>query len=111
MTLRIRSVPSARGCAGWETGATDSIVLGGVRFTIPVGTRLNIDLQGLLGVAHWEAFGGGATAFSGGPGAALRYTVNDRLGVKVQVDYQFPDWEFGKVYRTWVGLVIGLPPG
>ena len=95
----------------WETGATDATVLGGVRFAIPVGSRLNIDIQALLGVAHWEAFGGGATAFSGGPGAAVRYTLNDRVGVKGQLDYQFPNWSYGKIYRTWIGLVIGLPPG
>ena len=95
----------------WEPGVTDSVVLGGVRFTIPVGTRLNIDLQGLLGVAHWEAFGGGATAFTGGPGAAVRYTFNDRYGLKGQIDYQFPRWDYGTIYRTWLALVIGLSPG
>jgi len=95
----------------WETGATDAIVLGGVRFAIPAGSRLTIDVQGLLGVAHWEAFGGGATAFTGGPGVALRFSVNDRLGLKGQLDYQFPNWTYGKIYRTWVGIVIGLPPG
>jgi len=95
----------------WETGATDTVVLGGVRLAIPVGNRLNIDLHGLLGVAHFEAFGTGATAFTGGPGAALRITLNNRVGVKGQIDYQFPNWEFGRIYRTWVALVIGLPPG
>ncbi len=95
----------------WERGATDSMVTGGVRLTLPVGSRVNIDLQALLGVAHWEAFAGGATAFTGGPGVALRFWVNDRLGVKGQFDYQIPNWIYGNIYRTWVALVIGLPPG
>lgn len=95
----------------WEPGVTDTVVTGGVRYTIPVGSRTNIDVQGMLGVAHWEAFGGGATAFTGGPGAALRIWLNDRLGVKGQVDYQIPNWDFGKLYRYWFGIVIGLPAG
>jgi hypothetical protein len=103
----------------WEPGdpaqgrnpVTDTVVLGGLRFTIPVGSRFNIDLQGLLGVAHFEFFGGGETAFTGGPGAALRYWLNDRVGLKGQVDYQIPRWDFGKLYRYSFGLVIGLPPG
>ncbi len=95
----------------FEPGVTDSVVLGGVRYTVPAGSRVNIDLQGLLGIAHWEAFGGGATAFSGGPGAAVRFTINERWGVKGQVDYQFPRWDFGTIYRTWIGLVIGLSAG
>ncbi len=95
----------------FEPGVTDTVVLGGVRFTVPAGSRVNIDLQALLGVAHWEAFGGGATAFTGGPGAAIRVTLNERWGVKGQVDYQFPRWDFGRIYRTWIALVVGLSAG
>jgi hypothetical protein len=95
----------------WEDDFVDSLVLGGVRFTIPVGRRFNIDLQALLGVAHWEGLGQGATGITGGPGAAVRFWLNDRLGVKGQIDYQIPDWDSGKIYRTWIALVIGLPPG
>jgi hypothetical protein len=94
----------------WEPGVTDSVVTGGVRFTIPAG-RVNVDVQGMFGVAHWEAFGGGATAFTAGPGVAVRYWINDRLGLKGQIDYQIPNWDFGKIYRTWIGIVIGLPAG
>jgi hypothetical protein len=95
----------------WEPGVTDTVVTGGVRYTIPAGSRVNIDLQGMVGIAHWEAFGGGATAFSGGPGAAVRVWLNNRLGVKGQVDYKIPKWEFGNIYRIWIGIVIGLPAG
>ena len=90
---------------------TDSLVLGGVRLSFPVGARVNIDVQGLLGVAHIESFGVGETAFSGGPGAAVRFWLTDRLGVKGQFDFQIPNWELGRLYRTWIGLVIGLPAG
>jgi hypothetical protein len=90
---------------------TDTLVLGGVRLSFPVGARVNIDVQGLLGVAHIESFGFGATAFSGGPGASVRFWLTDRLGVKGQFDYQIPNWELGSLYRTWIGLVFGLSPG
>lgn len=90
---------------------TDSLVLGGVRLSFPVGARVNIDVQGLLGVAHFESFGVGETAFSGGPGAAVRFWLTDRFGVKGQFDYQIPRWDFGNLYRTWIGIVFGLPAG
>ena len=90
---------------------TDTLVLGGVRLSYPVGARVNIDVQGLLGVAHFETFGFGATAFSGGPGAAVRFSLTDRLGLKGQFDFQIPNWEYGRLYRTWIGLVFGLSPG
>jgi hypothetical protein len=96
----------------WRDGdETDVTVLGGFRATFPVGTRVNIDVHALLGVAHWESFGQGATAFAGGPGAALRIWLTDRVGIKGQVDYVIPNWTYGKLYRTWVAFVFGLPAG
>ena len=90
---------------------TDTLVLGGVRLSFPVGARVNIDVQGLLGVAHWESFGSGATGFTGGPGAAVRFWLTVRIGVKGQVDYQSRRWDYGNLDRTWIGLVFGLPAG
>ena len=94
-----------------EFGETDVTVLGGVRHTIPIGERVDFEIQGLIGVAYFESFGQGYGAFAGGPGAALRVWIKNRLGVKVQADYLFPTWNYGRLYRTWVALTVGLPPG
>jgi hypothetical protein len=94
-------------------GENDMSFLGGVRYSYKAG-RAVVFGQGLFGGVHWtDNDEGTGSGFAFVPGGGVVVMINDRFGVKGQVDYFVVQWssnsfDDGNLVRYWFGVDIKL---